>query len=149
MIDEGVTWIVVADGAHMRLFEERQRAGEVRELPKLAMRQDEQDRPHATAHAATVHDRHGHGRHADRETPPAEVAEARFLARVAKVLEDAARDKRFDRLAMMAPPHALGVLRQELSPALLARVEATDVHNRLQDGADAIRTHLRQARARA
>ncbi|WP_374470014.1 host attachment protein [Phenylobacterium sp.] len=149
MIDEGVTWIVAADGAHMRVFEERRRAGEVRELSGEALRTEEHDRPRSHAHAATVHERAGQGRHGDRETPPAQEAETRFLGRAAERIDVAARRKAFERLVIMAPPHALGVLRQKLPQAVLAMVETTDAHNRLQDDAEAIRNHLRLARARA
>ena len=39
MQDEGVTWIVAADGAEAKVFEERLKAGAVHELPDWRMSQ--------------------------------------------------------------------------------------------------------------
>jgi protein required for attachment to host cells len=148
MIDTGVTWVLVADGAHARLFEERQRTGALHEKADWTMRLQREDRPRAPAHAATVHERGGTGRHGDKDHAPAQEAERRFLARVAEALNAAGVRGEFDHLVIMAPPAALGVLRARLAPRLSGRLEATDPHNRLGDDADAMRAHLRQLRAR-
>lgn len=149
MIDEGVTWIVAADGAHMRVFEERRRAGEVHELAEQAMRIADSDHPRGMPQRATVHERVGSGRHASDHVKPAQEAEERFLARAVEHLHAAVQRRAFDKLAIMAPPTALGMLRRRLTAPLVARLELTDAHNRTGDDADAIRAHLREARARA
>jgi len=149
MEDQGTTWIVAADGARMRVFEERVRAGELRELPHDSMRIEGSDRPQAGPHSATVHERGGLGRHGAHEHKPSQEAEVRFLARVVEHLDAAARRKAFDRLVLIAPPTALGALRAKLTPQLSARLEATDAHERIGDDAEAMRVHLRQARAKA
>ncbi|MCR5881057.1 host attachment family protein [Phenylobacterium sp. J367] len=148
MINEGVTWIVAADGGHVRVFEERRRAGDVRELADLAMRISESDRRPSHAHTATVHERAGYGRHAGEQTKPEQAAEERFLARAVETLHAAAQRRAFDRLAIMAPPTALGEIRRRLTAPLVARLDVTDPHNRTLDDAEAIREHLREARAR-
>lgn len=149
MNDNGTTWVVVADGAHLRVFEERSRAAELRELADWTMRQESSDRPAATHHPATVHERAGSGRHAGKEDNPAQEAESRFLARVAKRLQLAAERNEFHGLVLVAPPKALGILRAELGERLAGRVEASDPHDRIIDDAEAMRVHLRHARAHA
>jgi protein required for attachment to host cells len=59
------------------------------------------------------------------------------------------RDHRFDHLAVMAPPRALGVLRKALPTALARRVTVTDPLDRLDESVAAIQDHLRAARLRA
>lgn len=149
MSDDGTTWVVVADGAHLRVFEERRRAAELRELTDWTMRQESSDRPMAGGHPATVHSSTGAARHAGKDDNPTQEAEARFLGRVAKRLQTAAERGEFHGLVLIAPPKALGLLRAKLGDHLAARVEASDPHDRIGDDAEAIRVHLRQARAHA
>jgi protein required for attachment to host cells len=143
----GTTWIVAADGTHARVFEERCRAGDVRELPERAVRALESEYPRAHRHLATVHDRHGSGQHAAGERSLSEEAARRFMKRLAEQLHVAARDGDFDSLVLMAPPHALGLLRAALCPALHQRVTATDQHERLRCNAEEVRERLRKVRA--
>lgn len=147
MIDSGVTWIVAADGARARVFEERVRGGALHELAAQALHIEEADRPRARAHSATVHERTGPGRHAASDADPAQEAEARFLRRVVDALEAAAQANAFDRLVLIAPPTALGVLRASLPPGLRSRLETSNAHNRTHANASEMRGHLRQVRA--
>lgn len=147
MIETGMTWVVVADGAQARLFEEPLRAGPLRERPEWALRQEHGDWPHARPHAATVHQRVASGRHAGKEAKPSQEAERRFLARVAERLAAAAERHEFEGLVLIAPPRALGVLRAALSPALKARLEASEPHDRVRADADQMRISLRELRA--
>ncbi|MFN3583403.1 host attachment protein [Phenylobacterium sp.] len=145
----GTTWIVAADGAEARVFEERVRAGEVREVSDFHMKADGHDWPTAHRHPATAHESAGFGRHGAGGRDPADEAERRFLRRVAAELDAAAARKAFDSLVIMAPPRALGVLKAELTPALARKLEASEAHERVGEGAEAIRHHLRDLRARA
>jgi protein required for attachment to host cells len=149
MQDSGTTWIVAADGSRARIFEERTRGGEVRERAELAMEIAGGDWPRATPHPASVHQRVGSGRHADNQHKPSAEAERRFLARLAEALEKASQTDAFDRLVIAAPPTALGELRAQLAPAVLARLEASEPHNRTHEDAPEMRRHLRQIRAEA
>lgn len=144
----GTTWIVVADGDQARVFEERQRAGEVREIEALHMGRTGGDYPRAAAHGATVHDRAGHGQHGAGERAPHEEAEDRFLERVAESLADPARRGTFQGLVIMAPPRALGVLRQALPKAAQALLEGSDPHECVRETAEHIRLRLRKVRAK-
>ena len=145
----GTTWILVADGDQARVFEERQRAGEVRELPTLHMGRTGGDYPKAAAHGATVHDRAGHGQHGAGERAPHEEAEDRFLERVAESLAEPARGGLFQALVIMAPPRALGVLRQGLPKAAAALLEGSDPHECVRETPEEIRHRLRKVRAKA
>lgn len=144
----GVTWIVTADAVEARVFVERVRAGALQEAADLAMTASDSERGAGRGQRASVHQRSGSGRHgADRE--PGHEAERRFMKRVATRLALEAGRGSFDHLVLMGPPHALGALRQALTPALAARVEVSDPHERKRDDADAVRHHLREARARS
>jgi len=145
----GITWILVADGDQARDFEERQRAGEVRELGARHMGRAGGDYPKAAAHGATVHDRAGHGQNGAGERAPHEEAEDRFLQRVAETLAEPARSGAFQALVIMAPPRALGVLRQALPEPALGLVEGSDPHECVRETADEIRHRLRKVRAKA
>lgn len=149
MDEGGVTWIVTADAREARVFAERVRGGELIEIPDFRMRAEDEDRPLGHVHQATVHQRAGFGRHGAGTRDPSREAERRFLKRVAARLKEAAGQGRFDGLALMAPPRALGTLRSALTPAVAAKVEVSDPHERRDDGATELRVRLRHARAGA
>lgn len=140
------TWIVVADGAGARVFEERQRLGALTERTDLALTSQE-DRHRGSAHGGSVVDRSGFGRHAPATADPATRAEERFLADLAAVLDKAALANSFERLVIFAPPRALGVLRLALSAATARRIEACDPHERRDEDAATLQARLRHVRA--
>jgi protein required for attachment to host cells len=145
----GKTWVVTADSAHARVFEERRRSAELRELPDRAMRFQDEDRLRAHRHLATSHDRAGYGRHGAGERDPDAEAARRFLRRVARELDAAAQRGAFDSLVVIAPPRALGILKAELPPGLHARLAATEPHDAIREDAEQVRERLRGARARS
>lgn len=149
MEDTGVTWIVAADAMEARIFAERARSGAVKELTELRMASTSTEQGAGRGQRATGHQRHGPGQHGVGEHDPHVEAERRFLKRVANRLTLESGQGAFDRLVLMGPPKALGILKAELPPAVAAKIEATDPHERRRDDADEIRRHLRDARARA
>ena len=52
----------------------------------------------------------------------------------------------FEKLVLMAPPSALGVLRHALKPAVSRRIEVTDDHERIKASAEDVRLILRDLR---
>jgi len=140
------TWIVVADGAKARLFENR---GPGKGLAALS------DGEMQGSHAATqevgserpgrVHDRLGPGRHA--MAPRVDWHEQQkqdFLKALAARLDRAAAEKAFDRLILVAPAKALGELRAALGhvaaeqiagelPKDLTKVPVQDLSDHLDD----------------
>jgi protein required for attachment to host cells len=143
----GTTWIVTADAREARVFVERARGGHLKEAPSLHMQADALD-PGRGRQRATVHARVGSGRSGAGDADPAAAAEARFLRKVADRLAEAFERGEFQHLVLMAPPHALGVLRAALPPAVARCVQASDPHERRGDGPDEVQRHLRAARAR-
>jgi protein required for attachment to host cells len=138
------TWIVTADGRHASAYEERRRNGNLHPVPGYPLEAGSVGESHR--HRATVHGRAGDARHGAGERDPAEMMEQRFLAEVADKLETAAAAGRFERLVLMAPPHALGILRNALGPKAASRVELSEAHDRSKLSGDALREALRKAR---
>jgi len=132
-MDQGsVTWIVTADAAEARVFCERARTGPLQELPELRM---------AASEVESRRRREGdQGQH---------EGELRFLRRVATRLALAAGAGEFERLVLIGPPRALGLLKLALPPDVVKRIDVTDPHDRRRDEPDMLRRHLREARARS
>lgn len=131
-----VTWIVAADAAEARVFCERVRTGPLKERLDLHM-------------AATDEERTAGQHHRGNERGPQHEPERRFLRRVATRVALEAGKGEFERLVLMGPPRALGFLKMALPPEVLARIDVTDPHARGHDDPEALRQHLRQARARS
>ena len=135
-------WIVVADGARARIFEEPLRLGALKPVREIAA--DPKAR-HRSKAGGTVHDRAGGGRHGVREGSPADAAEQKFLAEVADIVREAAIARKYERLVLIAPPKALGALRAGLGPAA-ELVELADAHDRTHETTEEIRDRLRSLR---
>ena len=136
-MDQGsVTWIVTADAAEARIFCERARTGPLQELADLRMAASEEERTAGRHHRGN-------------ERADEHAADRRFLRRVATRVSLGASRGEFERLVLMGPPRALGILKKALPPAVVARIDVTDPHERKHDDPGALRQHLRQARARS
>lgn len=146
MTEKLETLVILADGVQARGLAERRRHGPLAELASWSLKADEADRHLARTHGGTVTNRVGYGRDNVLEAPPAEAAEKRFLEGVAERINRSAAAGEFERLVLMAPPRALGVLRQALKPAVLRRIEVTDDHERIKATADEVRVILRDLR---
>jgi protein required for attachment to host cells len=146
MTEKLETLVILADGVQARGLAERRRHGPLAELASWSLKADEADRHLARTHGGTVTDRVGYGRDNVLEAPPAEAAEKRFLDGVAERINRSAAAGEFERLVLMAPPRALGVLRQALKPAVARRIDVTDDHERIKATADEVRVILRDLR---
>jgi protein required for attachment to host cells len=132
-MDQGsLTWIVTADASEARVFCERARTGPLKELPELRMAASDAERRRRSEGDQGQHE-----------------GELRFLRRVASRLALGASRGEFERLALIGPPRALGLLKMALPPEVVKRVDVTDPHERRWDDPDALRQHLRDARARS
>ena len=119
-----ITWILLADGTQARIacnngpgrgvkpvFEETLHG---RNLPG---REINSDRPGRTF------DSHGKGRHAmEPPTDPRENEKQHFIRDLAALLDKEAKRGRYDRLVLVAPPKALGYLRDALSDQVRGRI---------------------------
>lgn len=120
------TWVVVADGALARLFERGeggnlvQIADGVMEGSRELARDVEADRQGRSYESS------GAARHAiEPKTDARTKIEEAFIDRVVERLETAERGGAFERLVVVAAPHALGQIRRRLPERLAAMVVAT------------------------
>jgi protein required for attachment to host cells len=123
------TWILIADASRARIVEveDDQRLRLVREVsyPKGRARAQElvSDEPGRMVK--------GRGRQVlsamDSRTSPHEVEAGHFAAQLAHLLHDGRVHKKYDSLALVAPPHFLGLLREELDPET-AKMVVSAVH---------------------
>ena len=120
------SWIVIADGAHARVFENKGPGKGLTPLPgeeahhgHRPSREIDADRP------GRSHDRFGPGRHAMEPPSDAHRSEKqRFADTLAARLNAKALAGSFDRLILVAPAKTLGDLRNALSKETRARVHA-------------------------
>lgn len=139
------TLILVADGGRARGLAEHRRHGPLEERADWAIEAPESERRgHGKPGGATTSP--GSRRSNVHDVSPADVAETRFLTKLAADLERAATAGQFDHLVMIAPPRALGILRGALGPQASRRLEASDPHDRLTETATDIRARLRDIR---
>lgn len=118
MNPDAITLVVVADGRRARLLEQPRIDGPLHDRPEwLADVKEHHD------HAAPSHITHS-GDARDR-------AEKAFLTGLAKRLEGLAGKHHFDQIVLIAPPRALGHLREALSPNLAKKVVGSDPHERV------------------
>jgi protein required for attachment to host cells len=118
MNPDAITLVVVADGRRARLLEQPRIDGPLHDRPEwLADVKEHHD------HAAPSHITHS-GDARDR-------AEKAFLTGLAKRLEGLAGKHHFDQVVLIAPPRALGHLREALSPNLAKKVVGSDPHERV------------------
>ncbi len=120
------TWILIADGARGKVLLHEGPGRGLRALEGLDFSEDvpptrdiDADRP------GRSFDSHGEGRHA--MEPPSDPHRQRkeaFARRLAEVLVQGCRRNDFDQLVVVAPPSALGDLRNALAPEVKARVKA-------------------------
>jgi protein required for attachment to host cells len=121
-----VTWVVVADGAHARIYFNNGIGkglapvpGGTLDTPNLKGREIVSDRP------GRSFDSGGQGRHAmESDVDPQRHEETQFLRELAQLLEERAKSHAYDRLVLVAPPRALGALRQALAKNAQSRIVA-------------------------
>lgn len=139
---EQMTWIAVADGSRSKVFRVAGRGKIEMEsetaVPHPPSRDINADRPGRTF------DSTGQGRHAkEPPTDPHEKAETDFLHGLARQLGAAHEKKAFDRLVVVAPPRALGILRAAY-PKQLAKAVAKEVaHDLTGFETPALETYLK------
>lgn len=116
------TWLLVADGSTARFFCRQRPEIPLEELTSLAITAAE---AHKLGAATAVHDgvNHGNHRHVERHDGH-DADEQHFLAHIAGRLNLATTENAFGRLAICAPPRALGVLRSHMTDAARQRVVA-------------------------
>lgn len=139
------TWIVIADGAHAKVFEHT--AGN----PKLEPVNGVGFATHLPRTSEIVTDRpvrsyesKGHARHAktERSDPHRELKRA-SAERLAGMLKSGLAAKRYEQLILVAPPVTLGDLREALPKGVQSRVVGELAQDLVKTPQGQLRRHLR------
>jgi protein required for attachment to host cells len=122
-----VTWIVIADGAHAKIFAHDGPGKGLQPLPDLNRDQDAlqareimADKPGRSISSAGPGSRSSMEYHTD----PVEIRERRFVEALAGTLDRKHQEGAFQRLVIAAAPNALGDLRPALSEAVKKTIVA-------------------------
>ncbi|WP_374571531.1 host attachment protein [Phenylobacterium sp.] len=148
MTPDGRTLVVVADGRNARVFEEARRDGPLHERDEWL-----KDLPGYKVGAGTapgrVYDRMGHASHGVTSETPHDKGEHAFLVGLVGELERIVRDHAFDDLVLIAPPRALGVLREALPKGLERKLKETEPHDRVGATAEELHHALHALRVKS
>ncbi len=137
-----VTWILIADGAHARLFANRGPGKGVEQLqvingdhrPDSELVRDSLGRSFESV---------GDTRHAiTPRTDPHRELKRDFAKHLGKVLEQGLAKKAYDRLVLVAPPSALGDLRAALSEPVKHAIYAELDKDLVKTPTDNLAEHL-------
>lgn len=143
MESSGSSLIVVADGGLARLYAERRRGGPLIDLG--TERRPKKSIAGAQAYTGSTHDRLGGASHRGDRPTPTERGERAFLDLVADKAADIVRRDGHEAAILIAPPRALGRLRERMARAGVAVAHA-DPHDRVSEDASGIRVRLRALR---
>jgi len=119
------TWIVLADAAAARLYEQSGPHGNwtlVAELQHPESRA--RDSELVTDKPGRVRQSKGYRSAMEFRTPPKKLEAKKFARQLAKTLDQAAVRDAYGRLVLVAPPGFIGMLRDELSDRVRARLTA-------------------------
>jgi len=143
MLQDGTAWILVADGRRARVLIEQRRGANLEEPSDLGMEISEDELYDIQDRAPRSFDRAGAGRHAmDGGRSLHEMEEEKFLKRVAERLGEAEKQNQFDHLVIVAPPRALGLLRDLLPAGAKSRIRADLSKDLLSEPAPKLRERL-------
>jgi protein required for attachment to host cells len=140
------TWILVADGKNARvLTQEAYNApltlAEEWSEPAVTHSRDLKTSPPGRGFGSTSASRHA----IEPKTDPLVHEKRQFARRIAEQMNSAARDKRYRRLVLVAPPKTLGDLRNALDTAASRLVGAEVPHDHLHTPPNELRQHLGDA----
>jgi len=139
-----IRWILVADQSLARIFRAANRTAPLEEIESMV-------HPEGRLHEGElVSDRAGRGnvpgssgRHAvENDTRRKEAASESFARDIAARLDRARHEQHFEKLAIIAPPRMLGLIRKALSSQTADRVDHEVAKELARQDAAAIRTHL-------
>jgi protein required for attachment to host cells len=119
------TWILIADGAHGRLFENRGPGTGLEAINEEFEADHRPDHEIVTDHLGRTFESAYSARHAiaPRHDPHRELKRD-FAKSLAKLLDRRRQEHAFDRLIIVAPPKVLGDLRNALSESVRELVSA-------------------------
>ncbi len=114
------TWILIADGGRARVLTRRDTGDGLAVVPGHAFEANlSKSSEMGTERPGRGHESHGNARHAiEAKTDMHDAAERAFLGSLVTELGKALEANKFDRLAVVAAPRALGMLRPALTDKL-------------------------------
>lgn len=128
-MEANTTWILVADGAHARLFCQEGAGAPIHEIsdgyeaPNLKAREADRDKPGRAADNSQM----APGRHAyESTTNPHDKQRHRLMAEVLDDLNRHAQKNDFDRLVVCAPAKAMGSVREQMPKPVAQKVMAEE-----------------------
>ncbi|WP_028746041.1 host attachment protein [Rhizobium mesoamericanum] len=146
MIDVRVpskSWVVVCDGAKALIL---QNAGDAEymnlKVEEILSQPNEPDREIGTGKPGRTHAADGLSGSAVQQTDWHEQAETEFLKRVAAKMDVLVREKQARRIVLVAPPRALGTLRDNLTTDVQAAISAEIPKDYINLPVDQIERHL-------
>lgn len=147
MTGQGNTWVLVADAHEARVYdvEDAGLKGTLRHTIRSrsdGAAHDEsgdlsevKDRPkHASTHHGALQE----------SAAPSDEAEHRFSKELVRMLERGLAENAFHHLVLVAPPRMLGILRENLSRGLAARLRASEHKDYTRLPERELEGHLRQ-----
>jgi len=137
-------WVVAASAVRARVFETSGRHEPLVEVSDLVNPEQRLPRQELKSDkAARAFDKRGGHRHAT-QTPvdPKEQVAIRFAKEVVDKLEADLHRKRFAALCVVAPPHFLGLLREQMSNALARAVRGDLAKDLTLEDAASVQTHV-------
>jgi protein required for attachment to host cells len=139
-----LTWIVIADGAHMTVLESVAGDPELRNVPEMHLSGD-LPRTHelVTDRLARSFESQGRARHAiDGTIDPHRELKKAFAKTIATALKTKHAEGRYDRLILVAPPVTLGDLRSAFAKPLRECIMAEIPQDLIKMPALKLRRHL-------
>jgi len=137
-------WVLVAGSSEARIFATQNLRSSLKLVDTLS---HEASRLHARDLGSDVpgrvHDRFGPARHSIDQGDQLKTTEKqRFAREIAGRLADAHRQKKFDRLVVMAGPEFLGILRDCLGKHLAESIVAEVAKDLVAEDSAAIQAHI-------
>ena len=120
------TWVLIADGGHAKVFESERPGSDLVLIDDMIFSVElPANRDILTDRPGRGFESHGRGRHAmESPTDPHRALKRAFAKKLGKTLETKLVENRFDRLVLVAPPPALGDLRDVLPKSVRTKVVA-------------------------
>jgi protein required for attachment to host cells len=120
------TWVLIADGGHAKVFESEGPGTDLAPVQGMVFSVDlPANRDILTDRPGRGFESHGPGRHAmENRSDPHRALKREFAKKLGGILETKLAEKSFDRLVLVAPPPALGDLRDVLPKTVLTKVTA-------------------------
>jgi protein required for attachment to host cells len=144
------TWVLIADGGHAKVLESQWPDIDLAPVEGMAFSVDlPPSHEIMSDRQGRDYESHGHARHAiESRSDPHRELKRQFAKQLAGVLEAKLAQKRFDKLVIVAPPPALGDLREALSKSVRAKVTAELAHDLVKTPHNELPRHLKDVLGR-